>query len=112
MNHERRRFEILVVISAAVPVLSAPQFPSLEGSSTTPSSLETSVLPRQVTKETVNPRSSSFNYRYHVNAQDTGDEKSHQEIFENGAVVGSYSVVQPDGILRIVTYRADKHSGF
>ncbi|KAG7164731.1 Cuticle protein 7-like 3 [Homarus americanus] len=54
----------------------------------------------------------SFNYRYEVNAAETGDQKTHEETLDNGVVVGSYSVLQPDNTLRIVKYRADDESGF
>lgn len=42
----------------------------------------------------------------------THDKKAQWETRDGGAVKGSYSLVEPDGSLRVVDYRADDHSGF
>lgn len=42
----------------------------------------------------------------------TGDIKSVQERLENGVVTGSYSLTEPDGSIRRVTYTADDVNGF
>lgn len=42
----------------------------------------------------------------------TGDIKSVQERLENGVVTGSYSLMEPDGSTRTVTYTADDINGF
>ncbi|KAK4296510.1 hypothetical protein Pmani_031000 [Petrolisthes manimaculis] len=104
--------KLLVVSLTTTLVLGLPatlDVPQHDASLPKPS-LMPSVLPKQQETHS-NPRA-SFNYRYQVKATDTGDEKSHQETLENGVLVGSYSVVQPDGTLRTVTYRADDVSGF
>ncbi|GBP75194.1 Larval cuticle protein A3A [Eumeta japonica] len=42
----------------------------------------------------------------------TGDHKDASETLQNGVVQGQYSLVEPDGHLRRVTYTADKINGF
>lgn len=42
----------------------------------------------------------------------TGDIKNVQEQSDNGVVTGSYSLREPDGAIRTVTYTADDVSGF
>lgn len=42
----------------------------------------------------------------------TGDYKTQEETLQDGIVSGKYSLVEPDGSLRIVSYTADKHNGF
>lgn len=56
------------------------------------------------------PASYSFNYA--VNDESTGDIKEHSEIREGYKVRGSYSLVDPDGYKRTVTYTADDVNGF
>lgn len=42
----------------------------------------------------------------------TGDIKNVEERLENGVVTGSYSLREPDGSTRRVTYTADDLNGF
>lgn len=42
----------------------------------------------------------------------TGDNKHAEETLVNGVVHGSYSLTEPDGTIRKVTYTADKINGF
>lgn len=42
----------------------------------------------------------------------TGDVKTQHEERDGDVVKGSYSVVEPDGTLRTVTYTADHKNGF
>lgn len=56
------------------------------------------------------PASYSFNYA--VNEESTGDIKEHSETREGYKVRGSYSLVDPDGYKRTVTYMADNVNGF
>ena len=42
----------------------------------------------------------------------TGDSKSRQESVDGDFVSGSYSVADPDGRIRTVTYTADAVHGF
>ncbi|XP_045448633.1 cuticle protein 21-like [Melitaea cinxia] len=54
----------------------------------------------------------AYSYAYGVADPHTGDHKDAQETLQNGVVHGSYSLVEPDGHLRKVTYTADKVNGF
>jgi hypothetical protein len=49
-----------------------------------------------------------YSYEYGVKDVTTGDEKSHTETRTGDNVVGRYTVVEPDGSLRIVSYTAGK----
>ncbi|XP_050524856.1 uncharacterized protein LOC126896257 [Daktulosphaira vitifoliae] len=53
-----------------------------------------------------------YKFGYWVHDPKTHDIKNHWEHRDGDAVKGSYSLMQPDGHLRIVEYTADKHSGF
>ncbi|XP_032584408.2 cuticle protein 8, partial [Drosophila mojavensis] len=54
----------------------------------------------------------SYSYDYAVNDQSTGDIKDHRETRDGYSVRGSYSLIDPDGYKRIVTYTADDVHGF
>ncbi|CAH0384912.1 unnamed protein product [Bemisia tabaci] len=54
----------------------------------------------------------AYEFGYEVNDASTGDSKRHVEKLENGVVEGSYSLVDPDGTVRTVDYRADDVHGF
>ncbi|CAG9838986.1 unnamed protein product [Diabrotica balteata] len=53
-----------------------------------------------------------YSYNYGVADGLTGDQKSQSEIRDGGVVKGSYSVVEPDGSVRVVDYSADDVNGF
>lgn len=53
-----------------------------------------------------------YTYKYGVKDPHTGDYKHQSEHREGDVVLGEYSVVEPDGRVRKVTYTADKHNGF
>ncbi|XP_063234197.1 larval cuticle protein A2B-like [Bacillus rossius redtenbacheri] len=53
-----------------------------------------------------------YSYSYAVADPVTGDTKNQQEARDGDVVRGSYSVVEPDGNLRVVDYAADPVSGF
>ncbi|XP_068207906.1 putative uncharacterized protein DDB_G0271606 [Palaemon carinicauda] len=54
-----------------------------------------------------------YQWAYEVNAASTGDKKSQIERREeDGIVHGRYSVLDPDGSLRVVTYMAHPDDGF
>ncbi|CAG7835055.1 unnamed protein product [Allacma fusca] len=53
-----------------------------------------------------------YSYSYGVKDALTGDVKSASESRDGGVVKGSYSLVQPDGVLRTVNYVADPVHGF
>ncbi|XP_068622118.1 cuticle protein 21-like [Battus philenor] len=54
----------------------------------------------------------TYNFAYEVNDPRTGDFKRQEESRRGDTVVGQYSLVQPDGVTRIVKYRADDDTGF
>lgn len=53
-----------------------------------------------------------YSFQYGVHDAHTGDIKSQQETRDGDVVKGEYSLVEPDGTKRIVTYTADHHNGF
>lgn len=53
-----------------------------------------------------------YSYSYGVNDPHTGDSKHAEETLKNGVVHGSYSLAEPDGTIRKVSYTADKVNGF
>lgn len=53
-----------------------------------------------------------YAFKYSVRDFHTGDIKSQEEERHGDRVKGQYSLVEPDGALRIVDYNANKHSGF
>ena len=64
-----------------------------------------------IAPEPVDPNP-QYSYSYNVNDATTGDSKSATETRDGGKVSGSYSVVEPDGAVRTVTYTADAENGF
>lgn len=53
-----------------------------------------------------------YSFSYGVSDPHTGDNKHAEESLVNGVVHGSYSLTEPDGTIRKVTYTADKINGF
>ncbi|XP_055611876.1 cuticle protein-like [Uranotaenia lowii] len=53
-----------------------------------------------------------YSFSYGVADPHTGDSKHAEETLANGVVHGSYSLTEPDGTIRKVTYTADKVHGF
>lgn len=53
-----------------------------------------------------------YSFHYDVHDPHTGDVKSQHETRTGDVVTGYYSLVEPDGTVRTVKYKADKHSGF
>lgn len=53
-----------------------------------------------------------YDFAYSVHEEKTGDVKSHREARRGDIVKGAYSLIEPTGYKRTVTYTADKHSGF
>ncbi|XP_037953772.1 cuticle protein 7-like [Teleopsis dalmanni] len=53
-----------------------------------------------------------YSFSYGVSDHSTGDSKQQEETLVNGVVHGSYSLTEPDGSIRKVTYTADKINGF
>ncbi|XP_045777661.1 actin cytoskeleton-regulatory complex protein PAN1-like [Maniola jurtina] len=54
----------------------------------------------------------SYAFEYAVRDPHTGDNKAQWEKRDGDVVRGAYSLVEPDGSLRVVEYRADDKSGF
>lgn len=52
-----------------------------------------------------------YDYSYSVSDPHTGDHKTQHEIRDGDVVKGEYSLLQPDGSFRKVTYTADDHNG-
>ena len=53
-----------------------------------------------------------YMFGYSVSDRDSGDSKTRQESRDGDLVTGSYTVADPDGRLRTVTYTADSVHGF
>nr|XP_026485944.1 cuticle protein 19-like [Vanessa tameamea] len=53
-----------------------------------------------------------YDYSYSVSDPHTGDHKEQHEVRDGDIVKGEYSLLQPDGSFRKVTYTADDHNGF
>ncbi|CAB3243165.1 unnamed protein product [Arctia plantaginis] len=53
-----------------------------------------------------------YAFNYGVKDPHTGDVKSQHEERDGDVVKGSYSLVEPDGSTRTVSYSADDHNGF
>jgi len=53
-----------------------------------------------------------YSYSYSVQDSATGDSKSASESRDGDVVKGQYSLVEPDGAVRTVTYTADSVNGF
>jgi len=54
----------------------------------------------------------NYEFNYEVHDAHTGDIKRQHEKAENGHISGQYSLVDPDGFRRVVSYTADDHNGF
>lgn len=59
----------------------------------------------------VNPNP-AYTYKYGVSDPATGDYKTAEESLSNGVVKGQYSLAEPDGTVRTVSYTADDVNGF
>ena len=53
-----------------------------------------------------------YSYSYDINYPETGDIKSASETRDGDNTSGGYSLVEPDGTLRTVTYTVNGDSGF
>ena len=54
----------------------------------------------------------SYRFGYSVSDTKTGDSKTREETRDGNVVTGSYTVADPDGRIRRVTYTADAEHGF
>lgn len=69
------------------------------------------VIAKHVIADTYDPNP-HYSFSYGVSDHHTGDSKHAEETLQNGVVHGSYSLTEPDGSIRKVTYTADDHNGF
>ncbi|XP_012221812.1 larval cuticle protein A2B [Linepithema humile] len=53
-----------------------------------------------------------YSFGYGVADSLTGDNKAQEEIRNGDVVEGSYSLIEPDGVRRVVSYAADPVNGF
>ncbi|CAH0718201.1 unnamed protein product, partial [Brenthis ino] len=53
-----------------------------------------------------------YEFQYSVHDEQSGDIKQQQEARSGDDVQGSYSLVQPDGLHRVVDYTSDEEHGF
>lgn len=67
------------------------------------------VAPEPAIVETIDP---SYRFGYSVTDTKTGDAKAREEVRDGDLVTGSYTVADPDGRIRKVTYTADAVNGF
>ncbi|XP_047996904.1 cuticle protein 7-like [Leguminivora glycinivorella] len=68
-----------------------------------------SYLPLATIENIPNP---SYGFNYAVNDPATGDNKAQWETRNGDVVQGAYSLVEPDGNVRVVEYTADSLRGF
>ncbi|KAI8420289.1 hypothetical protein MSG28_008820 [Choristoneura fumiferana] len=68
-----------------------------------------SYLPYATVEKIPNP---SYGFNYAVNDPSTGDNKGQWETRDGDVVRGAYSLVEPDGNVRLVEYTADSVHGF
>ncbi|KAE8574088.1 uncharacterized protein [Halyomorpha halys] len=66
------------------------------------------VATQDIYDDNPNPDTQNYQFRYYVRDEDTGDIKSQEETKQDGTVNGHYSVGEPTGDLRVVTYTADE----
>merc|ERR1711976_898619 len=80
----------------------------------TPAVVSTPVVSQRLTpviqEEDLLP--ANYNFGYSVSDLVSGDSKTRQESRDGDVVTGSYSVADPDGRIRTVTYTADSVHGF
>lgn len=53
-----------------------------------------------------------YHYAYGVDDPHTGNLQNHKETRDGDVVQGEYSLVEPDGSIRLVRYTADPKNGF
>ncbi|XP_016991233.1 uncharacterized protein LOC108053155 [Drosophila rhopaloa] len=98
-----------ILLPSPLPVLRQEQNSEVVASVPQDSVVVQSVRQHQE-PEVFPPASYSFNYA--VNDESTGDIKEHSETRDGYVVRGFYSLIDPDGYKRTVTYTADDVHGF
>lgn len=96
-----------------LPTLAVPKVlaSSVSASIIAPPVYHTPVYKHLVQPEPYDPNP-EYHYSYGVNDPETGDSKHAEETLKNGIVHGSYSLAEPDGTIRKVSYTADDYNGF
>ncbi|KAL3279972.1 hypothetical protein HHI36_017477 [Cryptolaemus montrouzieri] len=105
----------LVLLAAFVVNVSAGLLPAAPAYGYAASPVAYAAAPVAIAKAVVpEPYDPNPQYSYGYSVQDglTGDNKSQHESRNGDVVQGQYSVVDPDGTLRIVDYTADSINGF
>merc|ERR1712117_853342 len=98
---------------AAVPAV-VPAVPAVESVRLATPAVVSPVVSQRLTpvlqEEDLLP--ANYNFGYSVSDLVSGDSKTRQESRDGDVVTGSYSVADPDGRIRTVTYTADSVHGF
>lgn len=53
-----------------------------------------------------------YSFGYEIHDEATGDSKSQHETKSGDLIKGTYSLVDPDGVKRVVEYTSDPQNGF
>merc|ERR1712117_870791 len=98
---------------AAVPAV-VPAVPAVESVRLATPAVVSPVLSQRLTPvlQEEDPLPANYNFGYSVSDLVSGDSKTRQESRDGDVVTGSYSVADPDGRIRTVTYTADSVHGF
>ncbi|KAL4709883.1 hypothetical protein ACJJTC_003846 [Scirpophaga incertulas] len=94
----------------AAPAIAAPAYAAYARPAYAAPVVKTLAAPI-VRAEPVDPNP-AYSFSYGVSDPSTGDQKDAAETLQNGVVQGSYSLVEPDGHVRRVSYTADNVNGF
>merc|ERR1719308_797422 len=95
------------VVAGRVPLHAVQAVPAVHAVHQVPAVTEV----RLVQAEKADPPA-QYNFGYSITDSVTGDSKTRQESRDGDAVSGSYSVADPDGRIRTVTYTAEALHGF
>jgi len=68
--------------------------------------------PQELEDEYPSDPNPQYNFAFDVKDDDLTNYQNRQEERDGGVIKGSYSVVDPDGYVRTVTYTADSKNGF
>lgn len=71
-------------------------------------SINSTPATRKIVLPLLSKSASDYSYSYSVHDATTGDQKSHTENRIGENVIGKYTLVEPDGSLRVVSYTSGK----
>ncbi|RZF36215.1 hypothetical protein LSTR_LSTR008541 [Laodelphax striatellus] len=103
-------YKSLSVLLSLVTVQAA--YPPVPGAGVLPGAPVPPVIPGAPIPPGYPDPSSDYSFNYQVADPVTGDTKDQQEIRRGDVVEGRYSLIQPDGSLREVTYTSTPQAGF